>query len=132
MNETVNPDGWPRPSGYSNGVLARGAQLYIAGQVGWDEHGRFPAMDFVSQAKQALRNVRAVLDEAGVSPEHLVRMTWYVTDKRAYNSSLAELGAVYREVIGKHFPAMTAIEVKGLVEDGACVEIEATAVIPDD
>lgn len=128
-HEMINPDGWPRPSGYSNGVLAQGRQLYIAGQVGWDEQGRFPGMDFLSQVKQALRNVRAVLDQAGAKPEHLVRMTWYVTDKRAYNANLTELGAVYREVIGKHFPAMTAIEVKGLIEDNACVEIEATAVI---
>ena len=129
--QILQPPGWAKPKGYSNGVAARGRMVFVAGQVGWNPEGRFDAADFVGQARQALANIVAVLAEAGAKPEHIVRMTWYVTDKGEYMGSLREVGAVYREVIGKHFPAMTAIEVAGLVEDGGKVEIEATAVVPD-
>ncbi|MCU0897189.1 MAG: RidA family protein [Burkholderiales bacterium] len=129
--QTLQPPGWAKPKGYSNGVAAKGRFVFVAGQVGWTPEGRFAATDFVGQVRQALANIVAVLAEAGAKPEHIVRMTWYVTDKGEYMGSLREVGAVYREVIGKHFPAMTAIEVAGLVEDGGKVEIEATAVVPD-
>jgi enamine deaminase RidA (YjgF/YER057c/UK114 family) len=129
--QILQPPGWAKPKGYSNGVAAKGRFVFVAGQVGWTPEGRFAATDFVGQARQALANIVAVLAEAGAKPEHIVRMTWYVTDKSEYMGSLREVGAAYREVIGKHFPAMTAIEVAGLVEDGGKVEIEATAVVPD-
>jgi enamine deaminase RidA (YjgF/YER057c/UK114 family) len=127
----LQPPGWKRPRGYANGVVARGRIVFVAGQVGWNAEERFEASDFAGQARQALRNVVAVLAEAGARPEHLCRMTWYVADAREYRDSLKALGAVYREVMGHTFPAMTAIQVAGFVEDGARLEIEATAVIPD-
>jgi enamine deaminase RidA (YjgF/YER057c/UK114 family) len=130
MNESINPAGWPRPKGYANGVLAEGRQLYIAGQIGWDENEQFTGPDFLSQATQALNNIAAVLAQAGGKPEHLVRMTWYVTDKQQYKAALQELGTAYRNALGRNFPAMTAIEVTALMEDDALVEIEATAVLP--
>lgn len=120
----VNPPGWKRPSGYSNGVIENGF-LFVSGQVGWDESGAFPT-DFVAQIRQALRNICAVVEAAGTSPERIVRLTWYVTDRNAYKSRLAEIGATYRDIIGRHFPAMSVVEVSGLVEDAAEVEIEAT------
>jgi enamine deaminase RidA (YjgF/YER057c/UK114 family) len=127
----LQPEGWPRPSGYSNGVLAHGRQVFIAGQVGWNPgSGRFESAELVAQAAQALRNVLAVLAEASGRPEHIVRMTWYLTSRAEYITHLKEIGAAYREVMGKHFPAMTAVEVTALVEAQAKVEIEATAVIP--
>jgi len=129
--EILQPPGWAKPRGYSNGVAARGRQVYVAGQVGWDEQGRFRTDDFVGQARQALQNVVAVLAQAGARPEHIVRMTWYVTSKREYLAAGGKLGEAYREVIGRHYPAMTAIEVSALVEDGARVEIEVTAVVPE-
>ena len=128
---TLQPAGWKRPRGYANGVVARGRLAFVAGQVGWNAEERFEAEDFVGQARQALRNVLAVLAEAGAGPEHLCRLTWYVADRHEYNASLAALGVAYREVVGRHFPAMTAVEVSGFVEEGARVEIEATAVVPD-
>ncbi len=128
---TLQPAGWKRPRGYANGVVARGQLVFVAGQVGWNAEERFEAEDFVGQARQALRNVLAVLAEAGAGPEHLCRLTWYVADRHEYNASLAALGVAYREVVGRHFPAMTAVEVSGFVEEGARVEIEATAVVPD-
>ena len=128
---TLQPAGWKRPRGYANGVVARGRQVFVAGQVGWNAEERFEAEDFVGQARQALRNVLAVLAEAGAGPEHLCRLTWYVADRHEYNASLAALGVAYREVVGRHFPAMTAVEVAGFVEEGARVEVEATAVVPD-
>ena len=128
---TLQPAGWKRPRGYANGVVARGRLVFVAGQVGWNAEERFEAEDFVGQARQALRNVLAVLAEAGAGPEHLCRLTWYVADRHEYNASLAALGVAYREVVGRHFPAMTAVEVAGFVEEGARVEIEATAVVPD-
>ena len=125
----VNPPGWPRPSGYSNGVIENGF-LFVSGQVGWDEKSVFSS-DLVAQIGQALRNICAVIDAAGGKPEQIVRLTWYVTDRQAYKARVAEIGATYREIIGRHFPAMSVVEVSGLVEDAAMVEIEATAAMPD-
>ena len=130
MSRTVlQPPGWPRPRGYSNGIAATGTLVFVAGQVGWNEREEFESQDFAAQARRALQNVVAVLAEAEAKPEHIVRMSWYVTDKAEYLASLPELGRAYREVIGRHYPVMTAVEVAGLVEDGAKVEVEATAVV---
>ena len=129
---TLQPPGWPAPKGYANGIAARGRLVFVAGQVGWNAAQQFESDDFVAQASQALANVAAVLREGGASPAHVVRMTWYVLDKREYLASLPALGEVYRAVMGRHYPAMTAVEVSALIEDGARVEIEATAVVPDD
>jgi enamine deaminase RidA (YjgF/YER057c/UK114 family) len=130
MSRIVQPAGWKRPRGYSNGVAARGELIFIAGQIGWDEREQIVSADFAEQAAQALRNVLAVLTAAGASPEHLVRMTWYVTDKREYASASSAIGAHYRAIIGDFYPAMTLVQVADLLEDGAKVEIEATAVVP--
>jgi enamine deaminase RidA (YjgF/YER057c/UK114 family) len=127
--QTLQPPGWSRPKGYANGIAAEGRLVFVAGQVGWDETGGFASDDLIAQAEQALRNVVAILAEAGAGPEHIARMTWYLGDRREYLERAGELGQVYRRVIGKHFPAMTAVEVSGFVEDGAKVEIEATAVV---
>jgi enamine deaminase RidA (YjgF/YER057c/UK114 family) len=127
----LQPPGWAQPKGYANGIAARGTLVFVGGQVGWNAVQRFESEDFVAQAAQALRNVVAVLAEAGGRPEHIARMTWYVLDKREYLASYRALGAAYREIIGRHYPAMTAVEVTALMEDRARVEIEATAVIPD-
>lgn len=124
----LQPRGWPQPKGYANGVKARGEMVFVGGMVGWDASGRFPA-GFVAQARQTLENIVAVLAEGGAKPEHLVRLTWYVVDMDEYRDALAELGAVYREVIGTHFPAMALVEVRRLVEPLARIEIEATAVL---
>jgi enamine deaminase RidA (YjgF/YER057c/UK114 family) len=126
----LNPPGWPRPRGYSNGVAASGELIFIAGQVGWNEEERFETPDFAGQARQALKNVVAVLAEAGGRPEHLVHLTWFIADKAEYLGAGKALGQAYREVIGRHYPAMSVIEVKGFIENGARLEIEATAVIP--
>jgi len=131
MKKTLLPSGWIKPRGYANGVAARGTQVYIAGQIGWDEEARFVSREFGAQATQALRNVVAILREAGGQPAHLVRMTWYVTDKRAYLAAAKEIGAAFRELIGDYDIAMSAVQVVALIEDDALVEIEATAVIPD-
>ena len=131
-NRTVLPEGWHRPKGYSNAVIAQGRQIYVAGQVGWDSEERFNSDDITKQAAQALRNVVAVLEAAGAGPEHIVRMTWYVTDKAAYIAGHKEIGQAYREIIGRNFPAMTAVEVTALVEDRAKVEVECTAVVDED
>jgi enamine deaminase RidA (YjgF/YER057c/UK114 family) len=129
--QTLQPEGWPRPSGYSNGVLAQGRQIFIAGQVGWDAHDHhFPSTRMTDQVRQALENVVAVLATAAGRPEHIVRLTWYLTSRSEYLAELREIGAAYREVMGKNFPAMTAVEVSALIEAQAKVEIEATAVIP--
>ena len=124
------PAGWKRPSGYANGIVASGPTVFVGGQIGWNAEQVFESDDFVEQARQALENVVAVLAEAGAGPEHVVRLNWYVTDKREYKTRLAEVGAAYRSVMGRNFPAMTLVEVKSLVEDAAKVEIEATAVLP--
>src|SRR5205085_5655225 len=129
--EVLLPQGWPRPKGYANGVAARGRQVYIAGMIGWDAQGRFHSDDFAQQAQQALQNIVEVLRVAGGKPEHIVRMTWYVTDKREYLAAGREVGRTFREVIGSYDAAMTAVQVAALIEDRAKVEIEATAVIPD-
>jgi enamine deaminase RidA (YjgF/YER057c/UK114 family) len=129
--EVILPPGWPRPKGYANGVAASGKMLFIAGMIGWDEQGNFASDDFAVQARQALKNVADVLREAGGKPENIVRMTWYVTDKREYLAAAKEVGQAFREHIGAYNAAMTAVEVKALIEDRAKVEIEATAVLPD-
>lgn len=131
MNQVIQPAGWPRPKGYANGVAARGRLVFVAGMVGWDAQGVFHSDDFAAQARQALENIAAVLRQAGAEPAHIVRMTWYVTDKREYIAAGVAVGQAYREVIGSYNAAMTAVEVKGLLEGRAKVEIEATAVIPD-
>ena len=130
MSEILQPPGWPRPTGYANGMAARGKLVFTAGQVGWDTEGNFPGSQ-AEQVEQALLNVAAVLAEAGAGPEHLVRLTWFVTDRQAYLDAQAEIGAAYRRVLGQHYPAMSLVEVSALVEAQALVEIEATAVIPD-
>jgi enamine deaminase RidA (YjgF/YER057c/UK114 family) len=130
MTQVLLPAGWPRPKGYSNGVAASGRQVFIAGMIGWDAEGRFPSDDFAEQARLALQNIVAVLREADGKPEHIVRMTWYVTDKREYLAAGKAIGQAFREIIGSYNAAMTAVEVKALIEDRAKVEIEATAVIP--
>ena len=127
----LQPPGWTPPKGYANGIAAGGTTVFVGGQIGWNRQQQFESDDFVAQARQALCNVIAILAEAGAGPQHITRMTWYVTDKREYVASLSALGAVYREVIGRHFPAMTALQVAALIEDRAKVEIEATAVLPD-
>ena len=127
----LQPPGWPQPRGYANGVAASGRYVVTAGMVGRDPNGPFPP-DFVGQASWALTNILAVLAEAGAGPEHLVRLTWYIRDRREYLASLPELGTIYREVFGRHFPAMAVLEVAGLVDDEARLEIEATAVVPED
>ena len=129
MNRVLLPDGWPRPKGYSNGVEATGRMIFVAGQIGWTPEGVFVEADFASQFRRTLRNTLAVLAEAGAGPEHIVRMTWYVVDKVEYLSALLEIGAIWRELIGPHYPAMAVVEVKGLIEDAARIEIETTAVI---
>ena len=130
MSQAINPPGWPRPSGYSNGILAEGRYLAISGQIGWDERNQLVGEDFLPQARQALRNVVAVLRAAGGAPEDLVRLTWYVTNTSEYRASLRDLGAAYREIVGTHFPAMALVAVAALLESGAKVEIEATAILP--
>lgn len=126
----LQPDGWAAPRGYSNGVVATGRQLYVAGQIGWDAQQRIVPGGLVPQVRQALENIVTVLATDGARPEHLVRLTWYLTDRAAYLAAAKAIGAVYREVIGRHYPAMTAVEVSALMEAEAVVEIEATAVIP--
>ena len=127
----LQPPGWASPRGYVNGVAARGTTVFVGGQVGWNAQQQFESDDFVAQARQALSNVVAILAEAGARPEHIARMTWYVVDKREYVASYRALGVVYRELVGRHFPAMTAVEVVALIEERARVEIEVTAVVPD-
>ncbi|HEY8296934.1 MAG TPA: RidA family protein [Candidatus Baltobacteraceae bacterium] len=129
MSDVVRPDGWPQPRGYSDGILATGRLLFVAGQIGWNERGEFVSDDFGEQTAQALRNVVAIVAAAGGRPEQIVRLTWYVTDKRAYRNALAQIGAAYRTIVGAHYPAMTLVQVAALLEDRALVEIEATAVL---
>jgi enamine deaminase RidA (YjgF/YER057c/UK114 family) len=129
--KTLQPAGWAAPRGYANGVAARGTQIFVGGQIGWNAQQQFESDDFIAQTAQSLRNVLAVLQEAGAGPEHMVRMTWYVVDRAEYNARLKELGQVYREVMGRNFPAMSCVQVAGLMEIRAKVEIEVTAVLPD-
>ena len=128
---TLQPPGWAPAKGYANGISARGTQIFVGGQIGWNAQQQFESDDFIDQTAQTLRNIVSVLDEAGAGPEHMVRMTWYVVDRVEYNARLKELGAVYREVMGKNFPAMACVQVAGLMEERAKIEIEVTAVIPD-
>jgi enamine deaminase RidA (YjgF/YER057c/UK114 family) len=130
MWKSLQPEGWARPLGYSNGIAAEGRQIHVAGQIGWNADQVFETDDLVGQIRQALANVAAVLAAGGAEPSHVVSMTWYFLDKREYQARLNEVGAVYREVFGKHFPAMTAVEVRALIEDRAKVEIQAVAVVP--
>lgn len=129
IEKVLAPAGWAPAKGYANGILATGRQVFVAGQIGWNAQQQFESDDFIVQTKQALKNIAAVLAEAGATPEHVVRMTWYVVDKQEYLARPRELGAAYRNVFGRHFPAMTAVQVTALMEDRARVEIEATAVL---
>jgi len=129
--QVLLPPGWPRPKGYANGVTARGRMVFVAGMIGWDAQGVFHSDDMGAQVRQALENVVAVLTEGGARPEHIVRMTWYVTDKREYVAAYPEIGKAHKELIGCYNAAMTAVEVSALIEDRAKVEIEVTAVVPD-
>jgi enamine deaminase RidA (YjgF/YER057c/UK114 family) len=131
LTRILQPEDWAAPKGYVNGIAARGTLVFVSGQIGWNAHQQFETDDFVGQARQALANVVAILREAGAGPEHITRMTWYVVDKHEYVANARALGAAYREIIGRHFPAMTAVAVAGLIEDRAKVEIEVTAVVPD-
>jgi enamine deaminase RidA (YjgF/YER057c/UK114 family) len=130
LHEFLHPRSWKQPRGYANGVAAEGRIVFLAGQVGWNAEQQFDSRDFVLQARQALANIVALVDEAGGKPEHITRLTWFVLDKKEYLSRLSELGNAYRGVMGAHFPAMTMVQVVALVEDQAQVEIEATAVVP--
>ena len=129
--QVLLPSGWPRPKGYANGVSVSGRQIYVAGMIGWDAEGVFHSDDLVEQVRQAMQNIVDVLKEGGAGPEHIVRMTWYITDKRDYLAKQAEIGKVYRELIGSFSVAMTAVQVAALIEDRAKVEIEVTAVVPE-
>ncbi|MCC5884158.1 MAG: RidA family protein [Halomonas sp.] len=131
LHQLLHPSHWKAAVGYANGVLASGRTVYVGGQIGWNGDQVFESDDFVAQVHQALTNIVAVLKEADAGPQHLVRLTWYVTDKQEYLARLKEVGAAYREVVGKHFPAMTMVQVADLIEDRAKVEIEATAVLPE-
>ena len=131
MIQILQPPGWAKPRGFSNGIAATGKLVFIAGQIGWTGDGKWEAKDFAGQFRQTLKNTLAVLAEAGGRPEHIVRMTWYVTDKKEYLGAIREVGAAYRELIGKHYPVMAVLQVGGLIEDEAKLEIETTAVIPD-
>jgi enamine deaminase RidA (YjgF/YER057c/UK114 family) len=131
MRQLLQPPGWTAPKGYANGIAARGTLVFVGGQIGWNAAQQFESDDFIAQTAQALRNVVAVLKEAGASPEHMVRMTWYIVDRVEYNARLPELGAAYRDVMGRNFPAMSCVEVSALVEARAKVEIEVTAAVPD-
>ena len=129
--QVLQPPGWARPKGYSNGIVAKGRLVFVAGQVGWNAQEKFETSDLAGQARQAMKNIVAILAEAGAGPEHICRMDWFLADAKEYNASLKEIGAAYRDVIGKHFPVMTALQVGGFVETGAKLEIEVTAVLPE-
>jgi enamine deaminase RidA (YjgF/YER057c/UK114 family) len=128
--QILHPPGWPRPKGYANGIAAEGRLVFVAGQIGWDEREAIVSDDLVAQIEQALVNTLAVLREAGAGPEHVARMTWYITDREGYLARRAEIGLVWRRLMGPVFPAMAMVVVAGLIEDGAKVEIETTAVLP--
>ncbi|HEY3720662.1 MAG TPA: RidA family protein [Roseiarcus sp.] len=131
MNKVLQPEGWVKPVGYSNGVAAKGRLVFVAGQVGWNARGEFETDDFVGQFRQCLENIVAVLAEAGAEPAHITSMTWYFIDKQDYLTNLKAIGAAYREVIGRHYPAMTAMQVAALIEDRAKIEIQSMAVVPE-
>jgi enamine deaminase RidA (YjgF/YER057c/UK114 family) len=127
----LQPAGWPRPKGYSNAMTASGLGIYLAGQIGWDAEGKFPSLRMADQVRQALANIVTILAEAGASPAHIVRLTWFVTSRDEYYEQLADIGAAYRAVLGKHFPPMSVVQVVALMEKDARVEIEATAILPE-
>jgi enamine deaminase RidA (YjgF/YER057c/UK114 family) len=129
--EILQPKVWPAPAGYANGIAANGRQVFIAGQIGWNERAELVSDDFVAQTEQALSNIVTVLAEAGGAPHHLTRLTWYITDKTVYRACRKQVGEAYRRVIGRHFPTMTLVVVAGLLEERAQVEIEATAIVPE-
>lgn len=131
MHTILQPEGWVKPIGYANGVAARGRLVFVGGQIGWNADSQFECDDLAGQVRQTLRNVVAVLAEADARPEHITSMTWYFTDKAEYLANLKEIGAAYREALGRHYPAMAAVQVSALMEDRAKVEIQATAVVPD-
>jgi enamine deaminase RidA (YjgF/YER057c/UK114 family) len=131
MTEILQPPGWAQPIGYANGVAARGKMIFIAGQIGWNAQCAFESDDLVAQIRQTLKNIVAVAEAGGASPEHVVSMTWFLLDRAEYSARLKEIGAVYRDIMGRRFPAMTAVQVSGLIEDRAKVEIQAIAVVPD-
>lgn len=131
QRQSLQPPGWAPPKGYSNGVSVRGRQIFLAGQIGWNESQQLVSNDFATQVRQAFKNIVALLQQAGAGPEHLVRLTWFVTDLAEYRNGVKEIGAAYREVIGRHYPPMSVVGVADLVEQGAKVEIEATAVVPE-
>jgi enamine deaminase RidA (YjgF/YER057c/UK114 family) len=126
----LQPPGWIRPRGYANGISATGRTVSVSGMIGWDAQGHFHCDDIAGQTRQALQNIVEVLAQAEAKPEHIVRMTWYVTDKKEYVAAYKDIGVAYREIIGKHYPTMTAVQVAGLIEDRARVEIEVTAIVP--
>lgn len=128
--DILQPPGWAMPKGYSNGIAAAGRTIFVSGMIGWDKECRFHTDDFAGQVRQALQNIVEVLREADARPEHIVRMTWYVLDKKEYVAAYKDIGQAYRDIIGRHFPTMTAVQVAGLIEDRAKVEIEVTAVVP--
>jgi enamine deaminase RidA (YjgF/YER057c/UK114 family) len=129
---TLLPEGWPRPKGYANGIEAEGRIVFVAGQIGWTPEGVFEAVTFADQFRQTMHNTLAVLAEAGAGPEHVTRMTWYITDKQAYLAALADIGATWRETMGRNYPTMAVVQVVALIEDAAMIEIETTAVVPRD
>jgi enamine deaminase RidA (YjgF/YER057c/UK114 family) len=129
--QQLQPPGWAPARGYANGIAARGTQIFVGGQIGWNAQQQFETDDFIAQAAQALKNVVAVLREGGAGPEHMVRMTWYILDRVEYNARLKELGAVYRDIIGRNYPAMSCVQVAALMEERAKIEIEVTAVLPE-
>jgi enamine deaminase RidA (YjgF/YER057c/UK114 family) len=131
MMKFLQPPGWPAPKGYANGIATRGTMIFVGGQIGWNAQQQFESDDFIAQTGQALRNIVEVLRVAGAGPEHMVRMTWYITNRDEYSARLSELGPVYRSAMGRYFPAMTCVQVAALVEARAQVEIEVTAVLPD-
>jgi enamine deaminase RidA (YjgF/YER057c/UK114 family) len=131
MIDVLQPPGWAKPSGYANGLAARGKIIFVAGQIGWNEQCKFETDDLVEQIRQTLKNVVAVVHAGGAHPEHIVSMTWFLLDRKEYSARLKEIGAAYRDVMGRRFPTMTALQVSGLIEDRAKVEIQAIAVMPD-
>lgn len=132
MRKLLQPEGWPRPKGYSNGIAAKGTLVFTAGVIGWTPDEIFEAEDLIGQCRQAFQSVKAILKEAGATPEHIVRMTWYITDKKEYTDNLKEIGLLWREIFGRIYPCMACVEVSALVEDEAKIEIETTAVIPEE
>ena len=131
LHRVLQPKGWAKPIGYANGIEARGRTIYVGGQIGWNTQCKFEVHDLPGQIRQALLNILSILQEAGAGPEHITTMTWYVLDRKAYSSSLKEIGAAWKATMGRNFPAMAVVEVSGLIEDEALVEIQAIAVVPD-